>query len=1131
MNIRKSGIFAATLMAMSLFQPAALAEDIDIFGNPVNSNDLPNVLVIIDNSANWSAASQHWPGGIKQGQAELNALKSVLNEIDDGLRVGLMLFTEGTNANNPNGPGGYVRYAVRRMTSTNKNALQELIGSASCVDGNNSLTGSPNCIYKNFDTPTEKVGTSKADYSAVMFEAFKYYGGYTSPAHALDNVAGTPTDSSHFGPLRYSGSPDPKSDTAAFTDAGKSTYLPPTGSGCAKNYIIFIGNGFPTQDSPASLLSGIGGDTSQLLLDNYTTTTTSTTSTLTTTTCGAYGNCTAALAAIQPLYPGYSSYACSQANCAGGKQHTITGTSTVTTSTPTGTSSAPTASNSRYPDEWARYLNQTDVSSTIGKQNVFTYTIDVYKDAQDANESALLRSMAKAGGGKYYVAQDAAAILDALRRIFSEIQATNSVFASSSLPVSVNTQGTYLNQIFVGMFRPDGSGQPRWNGNLKQYQFALSGSQLIFADQHGHNAVSTSSGFIDACAESFWSSDSGTYWNFPSSNAKGSCTAVTSNYPTPGSSSFYSDVPDGDLVEKGGAAQRLRGEGSWSGSLVSGTTNYSTRNTLTCNGSSTTSCTALIAFNTSNTGLTQDQVDWMKGKDLYDENANSVTAEMRPSAHGDVVHSQPAAVDYGGGNGVVVFYGGNDGFFRAVNGNKTATSGNELWSFIAPETFGRIPRLMSNSPLVNLPGINPAIVPTPTRKDYFFDGSVSSYRSGSTAWIYATMRRGGRAIYAFNVSDPANPVLKWRVGCFTNSTTDSSACTGGWGEIGQTWSKPQIGYLSGYVDASSNPKPVLIFGGGYDTCEDTNAQVRCGTSPRKGANIWFVDADTGSIIRTYPTNYSVPGDVKLVTDAATNYVTNVYAGDTGGYVYRINVGTYNGTAFGGSWTSNASASNIAIANMGGTNQAKKFLNGPDVVETATYNAVLIGTGDREHPLYEDYPCATGVQNQFYMIKDTPVAYPASPVTPTDLTDVSSNASATAADINSRGWVFNLASCEQTVNMAVTIGGSTFFSTNQATETDPATCSSNLGTARGYAVKPTSGAAVSSTGARYAEFVNKGLPPSPVAGVVNINGVMVPFVLGAAIPGESAAGGTFSSIKVNINPHGRRNRTFWYGKGR
>ena len=51
----------------------------------------------------------------------------------------------------------------------------------------------------------------------------------------------------------------------------------------------------------------------------------------------------------------------------------------------------------------------------------------------------------------------------------------NSVFASASLPVSVNTQGTFLNQVYIGVFRPDADALPRWPGNLKQYKLGIVG--------------------------------------------------------------------------------------------------------------------------------------------------------------------------------------------------------------------------------------------------------------------------------------------------------------------------------------------------------------------------------------------------------------------------------------------------------------------------------------------------------------------------------------------------------------------------------------------------------------------------------------------------------------------------------
>jgi type IV pilus assembly protein PilY1 len=196
-----------TLPLLGALAPATtgLAEDTDIYATDNGAANNPNVLVIIDNSANWAAANQGWPGGIKQGQSELKALRTVIADLDENVNLGLMMFTPGGGTNED---GGYVRFAVRTMNATNKAAFQEMLGDpASCTDGANSLNNTPNCIYQNFSSGSlnESVGTAKTDYSATMFEAFKYFGGYTCPDHATDDVAacddGT-VDASHFGALR-----------------------------------------------------------------------------------------------------------------------------------------------------------------------------------------------------------------------------------------------------------------------------------------------------------------------------------------------------------------------------------------------------------------------------------------------------------------------------------------------------------------------------------------------------------------------------------------------------------------------------------------------------------------------------------------------------------------------------------------------------------------------------------------------------------------------------------------------------------------------------------------------------------------------------------------------------------------
>lgn len=1190
MKTLKKYIFTSILIGLLLPVSLTQAEDIDLYASSSGAQSNPNILIILDNSSNWSANNQGWPTDTappvacgndcnKQGYYELKALRTLINGLASNygdasgnvpINVGLVLF----NNSNATNDGTYVRSAVKPMSAANRAALIAKLDT----------------IIGNFNTET---AASSVQYGAALFDAFKYFGGFTNPANATTDLAPAtnPTYSSipvfgtqFWGSNNKDGS---KPDTTAYSG---SDYVPIAATSCGRNFIIFIGNGFPAKDDvPSSDMKQVLMDltnpaspttaVAQFNIQNYTDTVSTSTSaascsnvtsapgnacqsnsacssnlsnalyaSTSTSTSTSSTNTTTGVITTTSITPS-TTYSCnsSASGCPSNAKNKIQGctsTATVTTtSTPNGLPAQPSGNaTGRYADEYTNFLYNTDVNSLAGQQNVTTYAIDVYKNARDANQSALMRNMASYGHGKYYAATDLSELSKAFDNILAEIQSVNSVFASSSLPVSVNAQGTYLNQVFMGMFRPDSSSNPRWFGNLKQYQFKFFGGNLKLADFSATpiEAISAVTGFITPCATSAWSTDTGSYWQY-NANSVGLCNATTK----------FSDAPDGNVVEKGGAAQRLRGvtgPGIISTFYEPGT---GKRQLKTC---ASASCTALTDFSTANTSLTYTAlgvasdtekdalINWVRGQDVDNENnttafPNTMINEMRPSVHGGVVHSQPAVVDYGGTTGVVSFYGADDGIFHAINGNKTDTDGNEYWGFIAPETYLELSRLKINTQKINFPTVASSLTPTPKAKDYFFDGSIGVFQRASTGnvWIYPTMRRGGRAIYAFDVSTPASPSLKWRNGCFTNSTSDDSNCSGSWSAIGQTWSKPQIAYLSGYVDGASRPKPVLVFGGGYDTCEDADSQTRC-TGTRKGANIWFVDADTGSILRTYPTNYSVPGEITLLTDA-TGYATYAYAADTGGYVYRINIGTYNGTTFSSAWTNNTAAANITIANLSGSGQALKFLFGPDVVAYNGFNAVLIGSGDREHPLITSYACnnfsSGGVQNQFFMLKDIPTAYPSPVITPSNLTNVTTNLTATASDIGANGWRFNLVDpassasrCEQVVNKALTIGGVTYFGTNgpkSASETSNS-CGVNLGNARGYAVNFLSGAPITPVGSttlnsRYTDYKYGGLPPSPVGGIVDIDGKKVPFCIGCK--------DQFDGNEPIINPSGPRQRVYWY----
>ncbi len=163
--------------------------------------------------------------------------------------------------------------------------------------------------------------------------------------------------------------------------------------------------------------------------------------------------------------------------------------------------------------------------------------------------------------------------------------------------------------------------------------------------------------------------------------------------------------------------------------------------------------TAWVAPTTAATDI-GDLIDWARGTDnLGNESGPGGTTTIRPTVHGDVLHSRPVALNYGGSPPrVVVFYGSNDGMLRAVEGKQTGTgAGNELWAFVAPETLGKLNRLRDEAPKLIIPS-NPA--GSATNKDYFLDGPIGAYQEGATAIIYVAARRGGNFIYAIDVSNP-----------------------------------------------------------------------------------------------------------------------------------------------------------------------------------------------------------------------------------------------------------------------------------------------------------------------------------------------------------------------------------------
>ncbi|QQD17022.1 hypothetical protein I6N98_11595 [Spongiibacter nanhainus] len=1014
------------------------------------------------------------------------------------------------------------------------------------------------------------------------------------------------------------------------------------------------------------------------------------------------------------------------------------------------------ANNKYWGDEWTRFMNLVDVGdSAQSDRNITTYSIAVYApDLEEklAGEINFLADMATEGGGKAFkvTADNHAGLQEILIQIFNEVQDVNSVFSSATLPVSANTQGTFLNQVYIAMFRPDATAGPRWNGNVKQYQLGFdAGGNIVLTDatQDVSGAVTSVTnpvtGAIASTATSFWTTNSPTDGNG----------VAVANWPaggfwinSPEGDAFTYDAPDGDLVEKGGVGlvQRIQNLTSSDGRIV-----YTCNDTGACptgsalpdfdgdnatlvsklegilgaaqagggasitvgrydtNETISTSCsgngnnrkctvthdnsggtdldantdrvvivggwnsvlpankqvctfdapcsisgvtdstfdvtskdipnngsynnavivdvsrlatvsqtghgllvgdqielenctvgnntntynidelegtvlgsvaaiidddtyqltlqdyvlaeTANVTCGTSAVTLTADNlIQWMRGDDIVGNEVkrgpcppNSRDAEcpvsVRGSIHGDVLHSRPAVINYGGNTGVVVFYGSNDGHFRAINGNQTANIGDvqpggELWSFVAPEFFDQLKRLYNNNPAVKYPT---SIDPDAEGRDYFFDGTTTvlqDQREGTStsgkAYIYLSARRGGRFIYAMDVTTPTSPRYLWRL-----TTSDLP-------ELGQTWSQPKVTQIKGYDN------PVLVFGAGYDPAED--ADPASGTNTM-GRGIVIVDSVSGKILwtavpscagvtlaagghcqATASLTRAIPADITLVDRDFDGFTDRLYAADVGGNIWRIDLETQDpaDTAFSQFQISK-------LAELGGSgNNARKFLFGPDVVPTNNFDAVVAVSGDREHPLYTDDNTAGrayNVQNRFYVIMDKnlgkAISSPApDPIDTADLVNQSSlqcldadenvvscdTAGATSLFFDGlsdsyAGYYINLMVGEKGVNAPLTVGGKVYFGTNQPDVPAEGSCTANLGNAGAYVIDLFTGETQRNI------FSGGGLPPSPIAGLVTIDGKTVPFIIGGAGPSP------FDPSMPEMPADNRRERTFWYFK--
>ncbi|MCF7984640.1 MAG: hypothetical protein K9L70_09575 [Thiohalocapsa sp.] len=651
--------------------------------------------------------------------------------------------------------------------------------------------------------------------------------------------------------------------------------------------------------------------------------------------------------------------------------------------------------------ELAEHMFQNDLDDTWqnGDNIAVTFTVGFQTDQQ------LLEDTAERGGGKYFTAADAVELNAAFQKAVNEILSSNTNFAAPAVAVDAFNRTRSLDDLFYSMFRPYNT--PRWPGNIKKLIINNSGEVL---DRNGTRAIDEETGNIKASASTYWTTIG----------------------------------QDGMNVETGGAGALLADR------------DVDTRTLLTNTGSGD----ALEALATSNAALTVEMfealdeterdllIQWVRGVDVDDEDEDGDITDTRPWIIGDLIHSRPLAINYGGATqddqDVRIVFGTNAGFVHMID----SADGTEDWAFFAKETAPIVKILYENSITSDHPyGIDGSIASYMV--DANEDGAIAS-ADGDKAHIFFGMRRGGSSYYGMDVTDPGSPAMLWR--------TDENDLS----ELGQTWAEPEVTYIPGYDD------PVVIVSAGYDTNKDFQ---EVGTGDTVGRGLYILDAEDGSQVWSATpgvsnaTNRNVPGlidsvpaEVTAIDGNSDGIADRLYFGDTGGNVWRIDmVGEKDQD-----WTVHK------LASLGGntTGNDRRIFNRLDVVSTRyrglSFDAVVVGTGNRSHPLEVDVgnrlyvlrdfhtrsaihipndgdpatdACASAVNNP----KGLPCAEVPAVITEADLVDVTANliqqgtdeqkatVQAALSAASAKGWYIALEDTgEKSLSRSITLKGTVFF---------------------------------------------------------------------------------------------------------
>ncbi len=695
----------------------------------------------------------------------------------------------------------------------------------------------------------------------------------------------------------------------------------------------------------------------------------------------------------------------------------------------------------------AKYLSTPNLPD---QQNVTSYFL---VDPNFINTTTIGYAQAGGTGAPLELSEDPDELVATLQEIFKQILSVSTTFVAASVPVNVFNRAEVTDNVFIGLFQANRKGRPTWVGNVKKLKLV------------GANSSSANSALLDALGQGAVAADGRlrfdalTHWTSPE------------QLPMPDLQAGEVTGRDGRTVARGGAGQKIPGFLSGSPQTANGlggrTIYYDRTPTslASLNVDLTIAAELQSDLNAATVGEAASLLAYARGLDVDDLDGDKVKNEAREWIFGDALHSRPLPINYGTRGGysnsnpaIYLAVGSNDGMLRMLRNTTTggAESGEEAWAFMPRGVMAAQKILRSNASGAKHPYTVDG-APVAYIEDRDFDGDIES---GDRVWLFFGLRRGGKAYYALDVSNPEMPRLMW--------TIDKS---GDFSELGLTFSNPRVGM----VDAGGGPIPVVMFGGGYDINKDDRSGV--GTDDSEGNAIYVVNAETGDLIwkarggsggassRVFEHAGLVDSIPSALTAADTDgdgLTDRIVVGDTGGNIWRADLQGKNTR----DWKLTLLAAVGRHASDGKWND-RRFFHRPDLVQTkdqhGNFDAVVIGSGDRADPL--DNGGTAG--NWMFMIKDRGTTVGAGTNTgfeEADLADVTDNCLQEGSDCGldlTTGWKLQMESLgEKILATPLTISGSVFFTSYiPPSGSAESACTPSEGGGKLYAVSLQTAAAV------------------------------------------------------------------------